>query len=62
MTSLIPSRDLSELYEPIERVMVNLMKQITDLEWDGKDATHLWAAYKELREQRDRGEKYVANF
>jgi hypothetical protein len=62
MSSLIPSRDLSELYEPIERSMVNLMKQITDLEWDGKDATHLWEEYKELREQRDRGEKYVAKF
>jgi len=62
MSSLIPNRDLSELYEPIERSMVNLMKQITDLEWDGKDAAHLWAEYKELREQRDRGEKYVAKF
>jgi hypothetical protein len=38
------------------------MRQITELEWDGKDATHLWSEYKELREQRDRGEKYVAKF
>ena len=62
MSSLIPHRDLSEFYEPIERAMVNLMKKITDLEWDGKDATPLWEEYRELREQRDRGEKYVAKF
>lgn len=62
MSKLIEPRNMNELVEPIDRVIRNLMKEITEVEWEGGDARHLWSMHKSLCEERDAGAKYYFKF
>jgi len=42
----------------INKELKNLLDKITDLEWQDKNADHLWKEYNELKALRDKGETH----
>jgi len=46
----------------INKELKNLLDKITDLEWEDKNADHLWKEYHELKALRDKGETHYVKF
>ena len=46
----------------INKELKRLLDKITDLEWEGKNADHLWKEYNEIKALRDKGETHYVKF
>ena len=48
--------------QPLSVKLKELQKEIIDLEWDGKDISHLKSKYEYLKKEYDNGELYYVPF